>query len=112
MNNTLVLNSMHTDDTADEAIGSNTPIRIGLILLILASYTGAIWWAAGVQADLNSIKAAQIAAANRVAVLEAIDTRVKMLEMYGSPQVQTLDKRLEKFEKEFELHKATTPGPK
>lgn len=84
--------------------GENVVVKIGSVVAFLTIFGWAIWWASGVQSDLNSIKLT-LANFNR---LDSIGARVAVLEQYGTPKSADLEKRLNTLEKEFDLHKATT----
>lgn len=44
----------------ETVIGETTPIKIGLVLLLVGALSGAIWWAATITAKLDSIISSQI----------------------------------------------------
>lgn len=98
-------------------LSENTHIRLGFVGAILAivfsilmAVVGAIWWAATVNAKLDSVllmyQSLNTADAGHISKIEDVKSkmddvkeRVRQLELVGSPHTQELEKRVLMLEK-------------
>lgn len=97
-----------TDSNDKLSIGPATFIQLGFVIGGLTVFGWAIWWASGVQSDLNTIKSTMI----RFSALDSLDARVKLLETVGSPALRDVQKQVDELRRELELHRATTTNSK
>lgn len=88
------------------SISEKTPVQLALVLGFIGVFGAAVWWASGVQSTLDSIKVS----ISRFNKLDDLENRFQMVEKYGSPvtiqHFVTVEERIARVEKEFELHKA------
>lgn len=91
-------------------IGNNTPVKLNLILSIFIPCAAAAgFWAATVSINLKTLVAGQ---AELKQNMNGYDSRLVIVEkaisdfkLTGSPQVQSLDRRVSILEHDLELHK-------
>lgn len=101
-------------------IGDNTPVRLGLIIALLALCAGGfglwIWWAATISSKMDTLigqQTSMIATSNGhgTAIAELQAWR-KLVDTVGTPAMMAktsdLDKKVEELSRQLELHKATT----
>jgi hypothetical protein len=107
------------DMSETKAIGQKTPIQLGFVIAIVITCLSCVggactlaWWASTLTADMAWVKTSLATIVTRFNDLDGLKSRVQMIETYGSPKLGELDKRVEKIEKDLELHKAITVPPK
>lgn len=64
---------MSENETKNSILSENTPIRIGLILMLLGLFGSGIWWASSTTAKLDSILSFQKATDTTMIELKAKD---------------------------------------
>jgi hypothetical protein len=99
------------------SIGENTPIRLGLLLAIMALILGGIisgtWWASGITHGVNSLLQSQSSTTAEVAIIKDKEAEVeaweKLVEVTGTPgmasQMKTMNESLVKLRQDFEMEK-------
>ena len=88
-----------------EAIGDNSAIRIGLAVVLVTMISGGVWWAAGVQSDLNAIKT-QV---THLSELDTIKGRVTVMEEMGPKPLRdrlgAIETEIVNLRRDFEMHR-------
>lgn len=105
----------------DTQITEKTSISFGVLLTIvvaglgtLGAGAGWVWWAGNVSARLSSIESYMASQNSKVALIDQLDSRVKILETFGSaPTKSSMDqlaKELSDVRRTLELQQARNGG--
>lgn len=110
----------------EEAISEKTPVRLGLLIMVVTTALGLIfggasgiwWWASWsskVDTKLNSIETLVttmgLTDSTRDKQLDDVDRRVMRLETVGSPAVQQIQKDITELLRKFDMHMAKEQKP-
>lgn len=93
----------------ENVIGSNSAVRVGLVVVLL----GVAWWGATLTADVNTIKNSMVrlnAIDTIAARMDTLNSRMDTLEKRGSDPVQNLQKSLDKLAQDLQLHVMSEKG--
>ena len=110
-----------SDRKDEQAIGPETPIRTGLIMIICGGIFSAllvaascVWWASKTTTQLETIittQAVQAGRTDKLAVdVETLKADMAVLQKSGSVTAQQAIADIIKLRQDFELHKALTAG--
>lgn len=120
---TIVRETAKTENSEPEVvtrtIGPSTPIQLGMIVGLIASIIGAIWWASKVDTKLDFVARQLVELvgkndstnerqtkheADDNAKWSAIDSRLRQVETVGSDKARELEKRIISIERDFQVH--------
>ena len=84
------------DEEQGMALSANTPIKIGLLITLAGFLFGAVWWAASLHSKVDQMvelgRAHAIADSAQNMAINAIESRLRTLEKFGSdPMVLRVD---------------------
>lgn len=92
---------------SDSIIGLGSALRLGVVLAIC----GTIWWGATLTSDVNTIKGSLVrlnALDSLNAKIEALASRVDLMERRGSEPMLQLQKTLDKLATDLQVHILST----
>lgn len=95
------------DEPESAVLDERSPVRVGLVLGTGAALVAAIWWAAQLTADVNTIKQ-QISKFSSIDTLSqqivTLTSRIDALERRGSEPMQHLQQQMDKIANDLEKH--------